>query len=96
MFKLCFLRLLTTNTLIFLRHQGVALCVPALLLILDGRKDFVFLPILFALILNMLLCSANYIINLWTPLLSKYTLAEFAMTAWIDVGNLLVLIFTLI
>jgi hypothetical protein len=44
----------------------------------------------------MLLCSANYIINLWTPLLSKYTLAEFAMTAWIDVGNLLVLIFTLI
>jgi hypothetical protein len=96
MFKLCFLRLLTTNTLIFLRHQRVALCVPALLLILDGRKDFVFLPILFALILNMLLCSANNIVNLWTTLLSKHTLAELAMSTWSDIGNSLVLIFLLI
>jgi hypothetical protein len=44
----------------------------------------------------MLLCSANNIVNLWTTLLSKHTLAELAMSTWSDIGNLLVLIFFLI
>ena len=96
MFKLCFLRLWTTNTLFFLRHQSVALCVSSLLLILDWRENSVFLSIFLALILNMLLCSTNYIVYLWTTLLSKHTFAEFAMSAWIYIGNPLVLIFLLI